>query len=537
MDARRSPSSTLRRVAVSAALAALLAPAGVAEAAKKKKVKLPVVTSVKPMEAAVGETITVYGRNFRRGLAKNSVVFKRDGARALFVKADVATTKQVKVVLPKKLEEFMLTKDGALIPTQFRVRVLSKRLGKSFTTLSKSPVLGPEKPPTPQAPPQAAADGDCDGDGVLNGTDTDDDNDLLTDAVETSIKTDGCKRDTDGDTAEDGYEYQSAIDLNQGASSLPYPHKLPYPNPLFADSELDYDGDGLWLIDEYKLWRDYGGRSLSDLLYSDGQQKSRDVASVGYAKQQEFLARAAGSGYSQEALLNFNGGFVHAFSGGADYDAWWSGGEDELMASDEVLTDVERYYYDQDLDGKLSDDERDEDGDGLGNWQEAHGFMTPEWWKHVYGKEKPFVNPYAGTSLVDWDTDGDGVVDGADDNDFDDLPNVREIRRQLVAGEIPAGEGDWCAGLNEDMELEPYVTFTMGADPFSVCWNRPGEATNGDPMSSGPWRAWVQPFNPCLPNPRSRTCEKYPNLGALYPPFDADTPVFKVHDGQFWNPE
>ena len=117
----------------------------------------------------------------------------------------------------------------------------------------------------------------------------------------------------------------------------------------------------------------------------------------------------------------------------------------DAYAPDNVVTDVERYYYDLDLDGKLSDDERDEDADGLSNWIESHGFMNPEWWATVYPKEKPFVVAYKGTDLADGDTDGDGIVDGADDADHDDIPNVREIRRQLVAGE-PQGATPWVMG-------------------------------------------------------------------------------------------
>ena len=33
---------------------------------------------------------------------------------------------------------------------------------------------------------------------------------------------------------------------------------------------------------------------------------------------------------------------------------------------------------------------------------------------------------YAGTRLDDADTDGDGMRDGADDQDHDDVPNVME---------------------------------------------------------------------------------------------------------------
>ena len=46
-----------------------------------------------------------------------------------------------------------------------------------------------------------------------------------------------CNLDTDGDGVDDGFEYQSAKDLNDDEYQnpnqfLPYPGKRPYPNPL-----------------------------------------------------------------------------------------------------------------------------------------------------------------------------------------------------------------------------------------------------------------------------------------------------------------
>ena len=43
---------------------------------------------------------------------------------------------------------------------------------------------------------------------------------------------------------------------------------------------------------------------------------------------------------------------------------------------------------------------------------------------------------YAGTKPFDADTDGDGMLDGADDQDFDDIPNIMELSRS-VAGNLP----------------------------------------------------------------------------------------------------
>ena len=321
--ARIRPS--LRRAAFVAALGALMAPATAGAAvhaeasAKKKKAKPPVVTRVAPMHVAIGQKLEIRGRNFRRGRNKNTVVFRRDGGKAIFVKAQVGTTKLLRLTVPVKLKPALATRSGAPVPTRFRIRVLAKKFGKRFTKASRSPVIGPELPPTPATPPRAAADGDCDGDGVKNGVETDDDGDLLDDNTELRIKTDGCKPDTDADGVNDGYEYQSARDLNDDEyqelqSVLPYPEKRPYPNALFADAGTDYDGDSLTLGEEYSLWlafRDHDG--LDPLIYSDGNQhsiygRSADGRRPGavlagrpdpHAKQTEFVNWAAASGYGR----------------------------------------------------------------------------------------------------------------------------------------------------------------------------------------------------------------------------------------------
>ena len=50
--------------------------------------------------------------------------------------------------------------------------------------------------------------------------------------------------------------------------------------------------------------------------------------------------------------------------------------------------------------------------------------------------EAPYPVAYAGTNLVDADTDGDGVRDGADDQDHDDIPNIMELSRNAASGHL-----------------------------------------------------------------------------------------------------
>jgi hypothetical protein len=267
METRARIRTLLRRAGTSAALAALLVPAaaGTANAAKHhhhKKTRLPVVTSVKPLNVAIGQTLIVRGRNFRPGVDKNTVAFRRKGSRVVFVKARIGTKKMLKVVLPDSLSKVLKASNGAFAPTRLQIRVLAKKFGKKFTRRGLSPLVAPRRPPV-VTPPVAAADGDCDGDHVKNGVDLDDDNDLLSDDDERKLKTDPCKADSDGDGVTDGYEYQSAIDLNDDEyrdpqDITPAPVKKPYPNPLFADAGVDYDGDGLTLGTEYNLWAQPG---------------------------------------------------------------------------------------------------------------------------------------------------------------------------------------------------------------------------------------------------------------------------------------
>jgi hypothetical protein len=536
--ARIRPS--LRRAAFVAALGALMAPATAGAAvhaqasAKKKKAKPPVVTSVRPMQVQIGQTLEVRGKYFLRGRNKNSVVFKRDGGRAVFVKAGVGTTKLLRVTVPAKLEKEFTKVGTSVVPTRFRVRVLAKKFGKRFTKASRSPVISQAAGALPPGYVESLPDGDCDNDGSQNKNDADDDNDGLSDSIEQSLNlnpcladtdadgledrfefdcdrngvlnrdegdddkdllpdgqeqtigTDPCSADSDGDGVEDGYEYKSALDLNDDEHQeanlpLPYPGKRPYPNPLFKDAGIDYDGDVLTLGEEYALWKYVGQRSLSPLSYSDGEQYSISTRVNGrrqpsllaatYDKRTQFLNWASASGYRSVQI--------------EDRPPWNPTVERNtyrLLDTDRsgVEEDSELFYNDGDGDDYLSDDERDEDADGLTNYDESHGRTTAAYWKSCYGVEKPYYVGYEGTNITDTDTDGDGVRDGADDQDHDDVPNVVELSRVDASHEF-------------DGET------TCKPDPHAL---KPPDTTHPDTYGR------VNPFNPCLPG-RSRTCARY----------------------------
>src|SRR3954453_2445560 len=320
MELRARTRPLPRRAVTMTALAGLVIASAFAGAAAppaqaKQKAKAPVITKVSPMDVAIGEVLTIRGRHFVRGKKRDTVVFKRPGARAVFVKADLGTTKLLKVTLPDELQKVFQTKNNAPVATRFQLRVLTTRLGKKYTSKKRSPVVSAPRPP---APAQSAADGDCNGDGIKNGAATDDDGDLLPDTLEAQINTDGCNVDTDGDGIQDGYEYQSALDLNddefqQPNGNLFYPAKLPYPNPLYAgDADTDFDGDTLTLSEEQALWLYTGAYTLSPLSYSEGEQFSVStrtppgpdagrrqplLTAANDDKRPQFLAWADSSGY------------------------------------------------------------------------------------------------------------------------------------------------------------------------------------------------------------------------------------------------
>ncbi|MFL5913004.1 MAG: IPT/TIG domain-containing protein [Gaiellaceae bacterium] len=396
----------------------------VAAAHKKKKSTAPVVTKVSPMRLKVGEKLYIYGKNFLPGKGKSRVFFLRVGhAGAAWVRSNSGTKTRLVVTVPASLNKLIPASGQA---TRFQIRVLTKSFGKATRTghsplISTTPGAGSGAGGAGVSGPSNGVSG-C----VPNFSDptADTDKDLLPDVREHAIGTDPCSKDSDGDGVSDGYEYYSALDLNSNA--LPYPAKMPYPNALFPDADVDYDGDGLTLADEFSLWTAFGNSQLP-LNYSDGKQTT--VATP-----------APAPGTLANWSLDLNG------------------------------------------DGMLNDGERDGDNDGLSNWDESHGRMTHDWWTAAYSgshgsaKETPYLVTFQGTNMVDADTDGDNVVDGLDDNDFDGYSNMFEVRRPSNWGStyVSLGMGTTLPS-NWDTTSHPYLQ--PGADPY----------------------ARVQPFNPCKP--------------------------------------
>src|SRR5205814_1095403 len=86
---------------------------------------------------------TITGKGFRSGKNKNTVVFKRAGQRAVFVKAESATTTKITLHVPLKLQAYMPVLDNQPAPGVFAIRIISKRFGQKFTGKKLSPTVGP----------------------------------------------------------------------------------------------------------------------------------------------------------------------------------------------------------------------------------------------------------------------------------------------------------------------------------------------------------------------------------------------------------
>jgi hypothetical protein len=455
------------------ALAAVLVAAPAALAASGPA---PTITRVQPMRVSVGNLLTITGKNFKAQRTRNTVIFRGPTGRTAFAKPRRATTRKLVVRVPAAVARLLRVSGSRQRPTRLKLRVLSGQFSK-FTPRRLSPVV------------TGVGDGDGGGGGGGGGGTTvvcdnsaDHDGDLLPNTLELAIGTDPCLADTDNDQMTDGWEYWSAKDLN--IKAVPYPGERPFPNALSPSdgaaaparfSNIDFDGDGLSTLEEYRAWR-YTGSSFdaskgggldleSTLGYSDGTQFSRAAETPGVPS--------------------------------------WRGPSYGLPAPAEPFPATFNLHGD----GAWRDDERDADGDGVSNFIESvHGPGQPSWWTGFYGSDahkaepwgpKPATTcgqefgafdkrPFAELDMADPDVDGDTLLDGEDDQDNDDFSNIREMYE----------------GVGVDLDGDG--AFTCGALSYPSIDMDPGAGVD----------SWgVNAFNPCAPNPDSRTC-------AFWKPFD-----------------
>ena len=452
----RRTTSLLALAAVTLVPAASPADAGAARSTAAK----PKIMRVTPMRINVGETLVIRGSGFKSRPRANTVIFQGAEGRTAFAKPRRASRRKLIVKIPANVSRLLVVKDSRQAPTRLKLRVLAGRFS-AFTPRRLSPVvlaLGAGRD-------GLGAPGGVGGDkgaGALTvcKTDADHDDDLLSNDDELRFGTDPCLRDTDRDGSSDGWEFHAAKDLNLKA--VPYPERRPYPNALDpSDRKIDFDGDGLDSGEEYRAWVVTGSA----------------------------FNPAKGGGGDLESPLGYSDGTQFSSAGEAPAVPAWRGAPPPQAFPDTFNLDR--------LDpGRWSDDERDADRDGLSNWLESErGPGKPEWWPQFWGQDIYRVEawpkriagcgqaagdfgerPFASLDLADGDVDGDTLLDGEDDQDNDDVTNIVELYETIYDLD---GDGQAVCGF----PVVPSIQFG-------------GESRI------------INAFNPCAPNPDSRSCPR-----------------------------
>ncbi|HEX6460042.1 MAG TPA: IPT/TIG domain-containing protein [Thermoleophilaceae bacterium] len=478
-----------------------------ATAKKAKASKAPVVKSIHPLKLKIGDKLTIHGSGFIKGRHKDTVVFMGAGKRVVWVKADKASTKTITVTLPTKLAVLLSDKSGAQKPTRLLVRVIARRSGRAFTKRAKSPIVSPNasiQSGTPQAEP-------CPG---YSNANADSDGDMLSNGLELALGTNPCKADSDGDGVSDGYEYQAALDLNRNANSsaIPWPSasKRPYPNPLDpSDANTDFDGDSLTLFEEYEasfawaLGIDPAHKLQTFLPYPPNPNPYNDVMVVSYSDGDQTTNPTAqgnpigdptgpaapcspGQGPTTQSGFDVNGNGTAGDNG--DVLSYQAAGGSFVDSATTPLGWMNSFNQNGGADCFLSDDEKDIDGDGLSNFTEAHGPLSGQkWWNSLVPKDGNYPVSYDGTNWLNADSDGDGILDGSDDQDHDGYTNIEES--------LPQGGAE-------------------NPEQSQSLWHYPVENVYPN----------VNAFNPCLPNIMSPACPRHPGVGDTYAPIPADSP-------------
>jgi hypothetical protein len=460
-----------------AAALLLLLPAA-ADAATSKSAAAPQITRVQPMRISVGGVLTISGHGFKSARTKNTIIFRAGDGRTAFVKPRRATSRKLVLVVPASVARLLKVANSRQVATRLKLRVLSGKFSK-FTPRRLSPVV--TSAGSGDGTPGGGGGGGGGTPNVCNSS-SDHDGDLLSNSLELQIGTDPCLADTDNDGMSDGWEYWSAKDLN--VKAVPYPGKRPFPNALDPSdggdpgatfSKYDFDGDGLTSLEEYRAWR-YTGSSF-------------DTSHVGVGLESA-LGYSDGTKYSRASAVPAT-------------PAWQS-------SNYGLANPTQPFPATYDLNGTpgtYTDDERDADADGLSNFIEsARGPGQVAWWGGFWKQEAIQVDPwkqksycgqrpgefverpFASLDLADPDVDGDHLLDGEDDQDNDDYSNITELYETVYDL-----DGNGAGGVNP-----AWCSKVAGLIP-SI--DRGGED----------WA--VNAFNPCAPDPNSRTCPPYVPFG------------------------
>ena len=465
------------------ALAAALVAAPVSLAASAPA---PTITRVKPMRVSVGNLLTITGSRFKAQRLRNTVIFRGPDGRTAFAKPRRATTRKLVVRVPASVARLLRVSNSRQRPTRLKLRVLAGQFSK-FTTRRLSPVV------TGVGDGEGGPCGGAVGGGggtVVCDSMPDHDQDLLPNTLELAIGTDPCLADTDNDQMTDGWEYWSAKDLN--IKAVPFPGERPFPNALDPSdgapapnrfSSIDFDGDGLTTLEEYRAWR-YTGSSF-------------DAAKAGGTDHESSLGYSDGTKYSRASETPLGG-----------QPPAWRGGAFGVPVPIQAFPATYNLHDDADW----RDDERDADGDGLSNWLESvNGPSRPSWWAGYWQVEVRSIEPwkktgyctpeqrpgdfaqrpFANLDLADPDVDGDSLLDGEDDQDNDDWNNITELYE--VVYDLDENGTQPVPGLH-------YVNPAW-------CGLKPDGVIPSVDRGGVDWA--VNAFNPCAPDPAARTCPSY----------------------------
>ena len=440
------------------------------------------------------------------GATRTPCVFKRDGAPAVFVKADVGTAKLLKVKLPAKLA-------SALLERQRRRRRRPASACASSPSASASPSRSAGRSPRdrPELPPAAAEDrrqssptptATATATSSNNRDDADDDNDLLADALEMSAR----HRPLQGRHRRRRRRGRLRVPLRPATSTttstrrptsyLPYPGKRPYPNAARRRTpDVDYDGDTLTLAEEYGLWK---SRSAPRRPARPRTRSTTPTASS--TRSTPVTARRPPPPGARRRRLRQAGrlprlGRPQRLPHGrapAPGDNWFDArtrvrhprlrpqrhGRDTPNGG---ANRPEITYYDRDRDGRLSDDERDEDADGLTNCRrDPRPRARRSYWKALLRKETPYYLAYAGTSSTTPTPTATACATA---------PTTRTTTTSRTSWSCSRSHGRG-AGRRDPLNL--------------------ATAAGGPPMAIE--NGFVNPFNPCLPSPtRARATSTRPS--------------------------
>ena len=224
--------------------------------------KAPVSRRSRPRTSSSARRSRSGARTSVRGRYKNTVVFKRDARRPCSSRPRSARRSCIRVTVSERLDRQLLVA-GRHADRRRRSACASspRSFGKKFTRGALVAARRAGAAAGPETPAEGKPDGDCDRDKVneqgrrrrRQRPAARRDRGRAQDATR-------ARRTPTATASTDGYEFQSARDLNddeyqEPQTILPAPEKRPYPNPLYGDASVDYDGDSLTLGQEYSLWK------------------------------------------------------------------------------------------------------------------------------------------------------------------------------------------------------------------------------------------------------------------------------------------